>query len=137
MRTTSWAGSVGVNTTQTVFKYHQSCCYCPPCSYQSVQEALLPQRRDVSATIVHTAARHCIGTSCSLQYNPEQIEVMELECYSRPTCNKLCASSHDALDRRSCNPQARPSTSSVDHTVDLPRRNFLRQSSRGKYPYFW
>jgi len=79
---------------------------------------------------------------------------MELECYSQPTCNKLCASSgwmhrvyctlvdcntltdssHDALDRRSCNPQARPSTSSVDHTINLPWRNFLSSEFKAKFP---
>ena len=35
-----------------------------------------------------------VGTSCTT--NPQQIEVMELEHYGRPTCNKLCASSHDS-----------------------------------------
>ena len=53
---------------------------------------------------------HCcitVVTTCTT--NSEQIEVMELEGYSRPTCNKLCSSGHDAsivvgviykLDRR-------------------------------------
>ena len=65
----------------------------------------------------------CQSKSCQLLHNsvgttgttsPEQIEVMELEGYSRPTCSKLCASSHDALDRRGvtvdefCCPQNRP-----------------------------
>jgi len=62
---------------------------------------------------------------------------MELDGYSRPTCNKRCAFSHDALDRRTCDPQARPSTSSVDHTIDLPWVQSLGQSYRGKYRYFW
>jgi len=52
----------------------------------------------------------CQTNSCQLLLNsttsPKQIEVMELEGYSQPTYNKLCASSHDALDRRRCNPQA-------------------------------
>jgi len=60
-----------------------------------------------------------VGTTCTT--STEQSEVMELEGYSRPTCNKPRASSHDALDRRTCDPQARPSTSFVDHTIDLPR----------------
>ena len=34
-----------------------------------------------------------VGTSCTA--NPGQIEVVELEGYSRPTCSKLCASSND------------------------------------------
>jgi len=51
----------------------------------------------------------CQSKSCQLLHNsvgttgttsPEQIEVMELEGYSQPTCSKLCASNHDALDRR-------------------------------------
>jgi len=66
---------------------------------------------------------------------------MELESYSRPTCNKLYASSHDALDRRRGNPQAPSSTSFVDHTIDLPWRNFLSPEFGGKFqrevPYFW
>ena len=70
-------------------------------------------------------------TTCTT--NPEQIEVMESEGCSRPTCNKLCASSHGALDRRRCNPQERPSTSFVDHTIDLPWRNFLRPEFGAKF----
>ena len=39
--------------------------------------------------------------------NPEQIEVMEIGCYSRPTCNKLCEYSYaDVVDRRGFDPQA-------------------------------
>jgi len=72
-----------------------------------------------------------VGTSCTT--NPEQIEVMELDGYSRPTCNELRASSPDALDRRRCNPQARPSTTFVDHTVDLSRRNFQSPDFRAKF----
>ena len=71
------------------------------------------------------------GTSCTR--NPEQIEIMLLEGYSRQTCNKLCASSHDALDFRRCNPQARPSTSFVDHTIDLPWRSFLSPELEAKF----
>ena len=43
-------------------------------------------------------------------------------------------------DRRRCGQQPRPSTSFVDNTIDLPRRNFLSpdlgQSSREKCVYF-
>jgi len=59
-----------------------------------------------------------VGTTCIT--SPEEIEVMELNGYSRPTCNELCASSHDALDRRKCNPQARPSTSFVSYSNTPP-----------------
>jgi len=71
-----------------------------------------------------------LGTTCTR--NPEQIEVMELEGYSRPTFNKLCASSHYSLDRRTCNTQARPSTSFVDHTIDLSRRNVAAKFSKSR-----
>jgi len=66
----------------------------------------------------------------SFTRNPEQIEVMELEGYSRPTRDKLCAPSYGALDRRGCSLQAPPSTIFVDDTIDLPWRNFLS-------PEFW
>ena len=56
---------------------------------------------------------------------------MELEGYSRPTCNKLCAVTDDTLHCCRCNPYARPSTSWPHH------RQSLGQSSRGKCPYFW
>ena len=47
---------------------------------------------------------------------PQQIEVMQLQGCSRPTCNKLCATGHG---HHSCDPQARPSTSFfVDNNVD-------------------
>jgi len=59
-----------------------------------------------------------VGTTCIT--SPEEIEVMELNGYSRPTCNEICASSHDALDGRKCNPQARPSTSFVGYTNTPP-----------------
>jgi len=64
------------------------------CPYK--QGALLRYRatRRVSK-ILPTAAQQCIETTCTT--SPEQIEVMELEGYSRPTYNKLCAFSHDAL----------------------------------------
>ena len=37
------------------------------------------------------------------------------------TVDQLCA----AFDRRRCDPQTRPSTSFVDHAIDLMWRNFL------------
>ena len=64
------------------------------------QEALLSQTDRatpyVSRNLVN--CRTAVGTSCTT--NPEEIEVMELEGYSRPSCNKLWAFSHDTLDRR-------------------------------------
>jgi len=75
-----------------------------------------------------------VGTGCTR--NPEQIEVMKLQGYSRPTCNNFCASSHDALDRRRCNPPAPPSTSCVDHTIDsidLSWRNFVKSRVWAKF----
>jgi len=78
-----------------------------------------------------------VGTSCTS--NREQIEVMELNGYIRPTCNKLYVSSHDALDRHRCNPHARPSTT-LTTSLTCCREIFivrsLEQSSRGKHPYF-
>jgi len=69
-------------------------------------------RRDVSSKscqLLHNS----VGTSCAT--NPEQLEVTELEGYSRPTCKKtLCIQPR----------RARPSTSFVDHSIDLPWRNF-------------
>ena len=89
--------------------------------WSSEHEALVYRRgtarRGLSVTVLAIAAQN---RNVSLQQNPEQVEVMELDGYSRPTCNKRRAFSHDALDRRTCDPQARPSTSSVDHTIDLP-----------------
>ena len=82
----------------------------------------------------------CQSKSCQLLHNsvgttgttsPEQIEVMELEGYSRPTCSKLCSSSHDALDRRRCNPQ---STSFVVHKIDLPWPHVPSPQFGGKVP---
>jgi len=39
------------------------------------------------------------GVGTSYTTNPEQIEILELEGYSRPTWHKLRASSHGALGR--------------------------------------
>ena len=49
-------------------------------------------------------------------------------------CNKLCACSHDAVDRRKCNSQARPSTNLVDYIIDLPKRNCHKSRVCGKVP---
>jgi len=47
-------------------------------------------RRAVSRNLVNCCTT--VGTTCTT--NREQIEVMQLEGYSRPTCNKLYASSN-------------------------------------------
>jgi len=52
-------------------------------------------RRTVQCPLSHVQCCTTVGTSCTT--NPQQTEVMELEGYSRPTCNGLCASSNDAL----------------------------------------
>jgi len=80
-----------------------------------------------------------VETSCTT--NPEQIEVMELEGYSRQMCNKLCACSHDAVDRRKCNSQARPSTnllitSSTCRSETVTSPQFAAKFQR-EVPLFW
>ena len=63
---------------------------------------------------LHAAQLHA-GTSC--RTNSQQIEVMELEHYGRPTeINYMCVQPR-RVDRGQ---QARPSTSFVDNTIDLP-----------------
>ena len=57
-----------------------------------LQEALLPQTDRTTRCMLH----NCLATSCTT--NPEQTEVTELEGYSRPTCNKLLASSSTVVD---------------------------------------
>ena len=85
----------------------QKLCYC-----RRTDRA----KRYISRNLAKCCITHCIGTNCT---NPQQTEVMELELYGRLTgCNKLCASSHHALDRRRCHPQAWPSTSFVENTND-------------------
>jgi len=41
------------------------------------------------------------------------------------------------VDRRSCDPQARPSTSFVAITIDLPWRNFVSYGEELTFLYFW
>jgi len=78
-------------------------------------------RRTTSVRIWSTAAQ--LREQVVHKYR-EQIEVMELEGYSRPTCNKLRQAT-TRLDRPGCHPQARPTASFVDNTIDFPRPNFL------------
>ena len=89
--------------------------YCYRCQQQKhkndgkKQEALLSQTdramRCVSRNLVH--CRTTVETSCTK--NPQQFEVVELEGYSRPTCNVR------TTPRQSwCDLQARPLTSFVD-----------------------
>ena len=64
----------------------------------------------------------CLTAETRCTTNPQQIEVMELEGYSRPTCSKQPR----RVERRGCGQQTRPSTSFVDNTIDLPWQNFLK-----------
>ena len=49
----------------------------------------------------------------------QKIEIMELKGYSRPTCNRLCATSHDAVDVvRVIHKLDRRRSSFVDDTID-------------------
>jgi len=59
-----------------------------------------------------------IATRCAT--SPEQIQVQcSVGGYSRPTRNKLCASSRHALERRTRDQQARPSTSCVGNRIEV------------------
>jgi len=113
--------------------------YCQHHKYYETQEALLPH--DVMCQSKFCQLLHnSVGTTCTT--HTEQIEVMELEGYSRPTTyNKLV---HPVakratvvgviykLDRRRVL-LTTPST--------CPGKIFevqcLGQSSRGKYPYYY
>ena len=57
-------------------------------------QALLLQTDCATRAVSQNLVNRCttVGTSCTT--NPEEIEVMELEDYSWPTSNKLCASSN-------------------------------------------
>ena len=57
-------------------------------------QALLPQTDCATRAVSQNLVNRCttVGTSCTT--NPEEIEVMELQDYSWPTSNKLCASSN-------------------------------------------
>ena len=61
-----------------------------------MQEALLSQTDRATRRVSRNLVNSCTtsGTRCTT--NLKQIEVMELNGYSRPTCNKLCASGLDA-----------------------------------------
>jgi len=69
--------------------------------------------------------------------NPQQIAVVELEHYGRPKCSKQPR----RVERRRRGQQARPSTSSVDNTIDLLWRNFQSPyfvtKLQKKYSCFW
>jgi len=60
------------------------------------REVLLLQTDRATRCISRNLVNRCttVGRSCTT--NPQQIEVMELEDYSRLTCNKLYASNNDA-----------------------------------------
>jgi len=74
------------------------------------QEALLPQADRATRHVSRNLVNCCTAVRTSCAANPQQSEVMELEHYGRPSCNKLCPSKLDAptvvgvvnkLDRRS------------------------------------
>ena len=104
---------------------HRKTCKNPPRN---------PQNRKKPKSLLH----NCSITTCTT--NSERIEVMELEGYSRPTCNKLCSSGHDSsivvgviykLDRRRVSSTTRPTCRGIIFQVQS-----LRQTSRGKYLWF-
>ena len=64
--------------------------------YRYLQEALLPQTNRATRCVSRKSCQllhNSVGITCT---SPEQIEVMELEGYSRLTCNKLV---HSATTR--------------------------------------
>jgi len=79
-------------------------------------EALLSQTDRTTPYVSRNVVNCCttVGTVCTT--NPQQIEVMELECYSRPACGKQPR----RVDRRRYDQQAGLSTSFADNTIDLP-----------------
>jgi len=91
----------------------------------NLQQSLTITRRCISQNFANCRKQCRNKLYNKSRTNQSNNKVMKLEGYSRPTCNKLCASSHVAFDRHRCNPQARPSMRFVDHTIDLPRWNFL------------
>jgi len=105
----------------------------------SPSRKLCYRRRTARCAVSHNLVNCFTAARKSRTTNRELIEVMELEGYSRPMCNKLCASSNDAsivvgvihkLDRRQfCRPHER-----LDEAKFL--KSGVRQSIRGKYPYF-
>jgi len=71
-------------------------------------DLLLPQTNRATRYVSRNLDNCCTTVRTTSATN-SQIEVMEVEHFGRPTCNKLCASSHDAsavisvvnkLDRR-------------------------------------
>ena len=62
------------------------------------QEALLTQTDRATRRVSRNLANCCTTLTTSCTTHPERVEVTKLDRYSRPTCSKLCASSHDARD---------------------------------------
>jgi len=131
----TWPTAGGSSDVDAVFR----CQYCSNLlTRNSATVDILTDRTTpcVSWNLVNCCTT--VGTRCTT--NPEQIGAMVLEGCSRPKCNKLCASSHDALYRRRCNPHAWPSTSLVD-TINLLWRSFLSPefgtNVQMEAPLFW
>jgi len=55
-----------------------------------LQEALLTQTDRATRCVSRNLVNSCTTVGASCTTNREEIEVMELEGYSRPTCNNLC-----------------------------------------------
>jgi len=93
----------------------------------SFNEKLCYRRRTAGRAVCRNLVICCttVGTSCI-----PQIEIMKLDGYIWPACNKQPR----CVGRRRCHQQALLSTSSVDNAIDLPWRNFpeFGTSSRGK-----
>jgi len=106
------------------------------------QEVLLPQAqtdratRSKSCQLLHNS----VETSCTM--NQQQMEIMELQGYSRSTCNNFV---HPATVPRCARPSSVWSESStVDefwrphHRLAVAKfKSRVWGSLTGKYPYFW
>jgi len=79
---------------------------------------------------------NCCTTRTGCTTNPQQIAVMDLVHYNRPTCNKICAFSHARrVHRCMCGQRTQQSTSFVDNTIDWTK--ILATTEFGQYLYFW
>ena len=106
----------------------------------SKQEALLPQR-DRATSYANQNLVNC-RTSCTT--NPHQIEVMELESYSWPTCSKqprlvdcrIYVGVVNKLDRRRRRQRVLLTTLSTCRGANFKVQN-VGQISKRKYPNLW
>ena len=113
-----------------------------PCMVNFIRQASQPTAdwpRD--AMFVSRNPVNCcttVGTSCTTNW--EQIEALKFEGYSRPTRDRLRATSNYALDGLRCDPQARPSIEFCWQRHRLATVKFSKSRAwgkvRGKYLYF-